>query len=267
MEYQSVKTPIDQGNYLSFRPGARLKKAREALDLTIEQVAESLKILPRVLLAIEADQYKSLPEPVYVRGYLRLYAELVALPADEIIARFDEYYVADMGQPPSLALQSNTYKPLPVFVPRRLPLIKGKTIIILIVIAMVAVGVVAVWQSKLPQKMSAWIQKGSVPAVQPDEVMPSTNTISLPNTSTTLQAVDNLELTFTGETQVVIHDASGKELSNGLKKAGETLKVTGESPFAIELSQADVVQFRFNNSPIDLKPYTVNGAVNFRLSR
>jgi cytoskeleton protein RodZ len=115
--------------------------------------------------------------------------------------------------------------------------------------------------------MSAWIQKGTIPVTAPVEAEPTTNTISLPNTATTLQAVDALELSFTGETQVVIHDASGKELSNGLKKAGETLKVTGESPFAIELSQAAVVQFRFNDNPIDLKPYTVNGAVNFRLSR
>lgn len=197
MEYQHVKTPIDQGNYLSFRPGARLKKAREALSLTIEQVAERLKILPRVLLAIEADHYKELPEPVYVRGYLRLYADLVSLPADEIIARFDEYYIADIGQQPSTIMPTNTFKPLPVFVPRRLPLIKAKTMIVMVLTAIIAVSIVAVWQSKLPQKMSAWIQKGSVPVAQaPVDAMPATNTISLPNTSTTLQAVDNLELTF-----------------------------------------------------------------------
>jgi hypothetical protein len=51
------------------------------------------------------------------------------------------------------------------------------------------------------------------------------------------------------------------------QKQAKPLTVTGESPFAIELNPADAVQFRFNQSPIDLKPYTVNGAVNFRLSR
>lgn len=267
MDYQPVKSPIDQGSYLSFRPGARLKKAREARGLSIEQVADSLKILPRVLQAIEADQYKILPEPVYVRGYLRLYAELVALPADEVVARFDEYYLADMGQSPPAVLQHPTFKLLPTLVPHRLPIIRGKTIGIVVLTTIVAVGAVAVWQSHLPQKMSAWIQKGSLPPTQPAEVMPSTNTISLPNTATTLQAVDSLELSFTADTQVVIHDASGKELANGVKKAGDTLSVAGESPFAIELNPASAVQFRFNNNPIDLKPYTVNGVVNFRLSR
>jgi cytoskeleton protein RodZ len=60
---------------------------------------------------------------------------------------------------------------------------------------------------------------------------------------------------------------SGNELANATKQAGESLTVQGESPFAIELNPADAVQFSFNNKPIDLKPYTVNGVVNFRLSR
>ena len=45
-----------------------------------------------MLEAIEQDRYKDLPEPVFVRGYLRLYADLVALPAEDIVARFEEYY-------------------------------------------------------------------------------------------------------------------------------------------------------------------------------
>ena len=64
MEYQPVKSPIEQGGYLSFRPGERLKKAREAKGFSLEQVSSTLKILPRMLEAIEKDSYKDLPEPV-----------------------------------------------------------------------------------------------------------------------------------------------------------------------------------------------------------
>ena len=102
MEYQPVKSPIEQGGYLSFRPGERLKKAREAKGFSLEQVSSTLKILPRMLEAIEKDSYKDLPEPVFVRGYLRLYADLVALPSEDIIARFDEYYTADTGHSPQI---------------------------------------------------------------------------------------------------------------------------------------------------------------------
>ena len=263
MEGQS---PIEQGGYLSFRPGERLKKAREAKALTLEQVSATLKILPRMLEAIEKDNYKDLPEPVFVRGYLRLYADLVALPSADIIARFDEYYTADTGRSPQVKLQSPPLQRLPDIAHRRLPTVKWGAIggvALLIVLSLVSV---AVWQSALPTKVMAWFQQ-SPNTVSSSPTPVATNTISLPNTSTTQQAVDTLDLSFTATTKVLIRDSSGKELANGEKVAGETLTVTGESPFAIELNPAEAVQFRFNQSPIDLKPYTVNGVVNFRLSR
>ncbi len=263
MEGQS---PIEQSGYLSFRPGERLKKAREAKALTLEQVSSSLKILPRMLEAIEKDSYKDLPEPVFVRGYLRLYADLVALPSADIIARFDEYYTADTGRSPQVRLQSPPLQRLPDITPRRLPTVKWGAIggvALLIILSLVSV---AVWQSTLPTKVMALFQAN--PSTEPVQAASTTtNTINLPNTSTTQQAVDTLDLSFTATTKVLIRDSSGKELANGEKVAGDTLTVTGESPFAIELNPADAVQFRFNQSIIDLKPYTVNGVVNFRLSR
>jgi cytoskeleton protein RodZ len=112
----------------------------------------------------------------------------------------------------------------------------------------------------------AWFQ-ASPNSESVQETPVASNTINLPNTATTQQAIDTLELRFTANTKVLIRDSSGKELANGEKVAGETLTVTGESPFAIELNPAAAVQFQFNQKPIDLKPYTVNGVVNFRLSR
>ena len=266
MEYQPVKSPIEQGGYLSFRPGERLKKAREAKGFSLEQVSSTLKILPRMLEAIEKDSYKDLPEPVFVRGYLRLYADLVALPSADIIARFDEYYTADTGRSPQVRLQSPQQQHLPDISPRRLPTVKWGAVGGVALLVVLALASVAVWQSALPQKVMAWFQ--TTPSTVPVADTPTTtNTISLPNTATTQQAIDNLELRFTANTKVLIRDSSGKELANGEKVAGETLTITGESPFAIELNPAAAVQFQFNQKPIDLKPYTVNGVVNFRLSR
>ena len=266
MEHQPVKSPIEQGGYLSFRPGERLKKAREAKGFSLEQVSSTLKILPRMLEAIEKDSYKDLPEPVFVRGYLRLYADLVALPSADIIARFDEYYTADTGHSPQVRLQSPQQQHLPDISPRRLPTVKWGAVGGVALLVVLALASVAVWQSALPQKVMAWFQ--TTPSTVPVADTPTTtNTISLPNTATTQQAIDTLELRFTANTKVLIRDSSGKELANGEKVAGETLTITGESPFAIELNPAAAVQFQFNQKPIDLKPYTVNGVVNFRLSR
>jgi len=57
--------------------GARLRGARERSRLTILQAAERLHVDPDILEALEADDFEALGAPVYVKGHLRHYAELV----------------------------------------------------------------------------------------------------------------------------------------------------------------------------------------------
>ncbi len=127
----------------------------------------------------------------------------------------------------------------------------------LVLIAAMAIGV---WQSM------------NLRAKKTDSVVVSSsvqgqNVISLPNVTTTRAVTDVLQLQFSEPTKVYIKDANGTELANTMSKAGDTLTVKGESPFAIELNPAHAVQFTFNDKAIDLKPYIVNDVVNFRLSR
>lgn len=89
----------DEADYLSFMPGQRLKKARELRGMTIEQVAQELSLSPRYVAAMESDSYKSLPEPAFVRGYMRRYAQLVKLSPDDIAAKFDQCYAEDKETP------------------------------------------------------------------------------------------------------------------------------------------------------------------------
>ncbi|HVF33938.1 MAG TPA: RodZ domain-containing protein [Candidatus Saccharimonadia bacterium] len=60
--------------------GARLRNAREARGLSLEQVARSLRIPSARLAEIEHDRHENIGAAVYVRGYLRSYARLVGLP-------------------------------------------------------------------------------------------------------------------------------------------------------------------------------------------
>lgn len=89
----------DAADYLSFRPGQRLRKARELRGMTIEQVARELALTPRYVEAMESDAYKDLPEPAFVRGYMRRYAQLVKLSPDDIAAKFDQCYAEDKETP------------------------------------------------------------------------------------------------------------------------------------------------------------------------
>jgi cytoskeleton protein RodZ len=54
--------------------GARLRSAREQRALTILQAAEKLHVDPRVLDALESEDFSSLGADVFVRGHLRRYA-------------------------------------------------------------------------------------------------------------------------------------------------------------------------------------------------
>ncbi len=68
--------------------GPWLKGQREARGVTIAEIAESSKISVRYLEALERDRFDVLPAPVFVRGFLREYARVVGLDADEVVNLF-----------------------------------------------------------------------------------------------------------------------------------------------------------------------------------
>jgi cytoskeleton protein RodZ len=75
--------------------GARLRGARERSRLTILQAAERLHLDPDILEALEAENFAALGAPVYVKGHLRHYAELLGEP----VAPLFELYAQGAGVP------------------------------------------------------------------------------------------------------------------------------------------------------------------------
>jgi len=67
--------------------GQQLKQAREAKDLTIQQVVQATHIRAHQIEAIESDDFESMPSPIQARAFLRLYTEFLGLSLDEIIDR------------------------------------------------------------------------------------------------------------------------------------------------------------------------------------
>lgn len=70
-------------------PGARLREAREAANISIDKIATSLLLDPNIIKAIEEDAFDRLPAPAFVRGYLRGYARMLGLPAGPILDMYD----------------------------------------------------------------------------------------------------------------------------------------------------------------------------------
>lgn len=69
-------------------PGDVLKAAREALHVSEREVADALNLPLSVIEAMEANDYEQLPPAVFTRGYLRSYARLLELDADDVVASF-----------------------------------------------------------------------------------------------------------------------------------------------------------------------------------
>lgn len=79
-------------NEPEFTPGARLRNAREANGYGIDYVAGKLHLRLQVVELLEADDYDNMPEPVFIKGYLRAYANLVGEDAHELLRIFNQMY-------------------------------------------------------------------------------------------------------------------------------------------------------------------------------
>ena len=66
------------------------RAARESLGITCREVSEALNLSLKVVEALEVNDYETLPEAVFTRGYIRAYAKLLELDADAIVARFED---------------------------------------------------------------------------------------------------------------------------------------------------------------------------------
>lgn len=75
-------------------PGFRLQKAREKAQLSIEAVAAELNLSVSKLRALENDQYEKMASDTFVKGYLRSYARVLKLDADEFLRSYEEYRMA-----------------------------------------------------------------------------------------------------------------------------------------------------------------------------
>jgi len=85
--------------HVDWTPGSRLRQVRRQAGFSKEQIAEHLHLRLSIIEAIENDrydQYDEVEELVFIRGYLRAYASLLNLPADEIIHAFNQLELSRM---------------------------------------------------------------------------------------------------------------------------------------------------------------------------
>ncbi|MDZ4719253.1 MAG: DUF4115 domain-containing protein [Roseiflexaceae bacterium] len=87
--------------------GERLRTARESQGISLSQAAAETRILQRYLVALEEGDYANLPGDVYARGFIRNYARLLDLSAEELI----ELYRSDRGRSEPIKIIQATAAP------------------------------------------------------------------------------------------------------------------------------------------------------------
>ena len=80
--------------------GLILRQARERRGLSVEEVADRLKLMPRIIRALEQADIEALPQAAYARGFVKAYGNLLELEQELLYAGMEDAWPDDSHQPP-----------------------------------------------------------------------------------------------------------------------------------------------------------------------
>lgn len=107
--------------------GSWLRQTRTEQSMSIDDVAKQTRIQSRLLMAIEEGELELLPEPIYIRSFIKQFADALGLNGSELASAFPTG--------PSLQLMKSSWRQLPAAQLRPLHLY---LIYILVVVASVS---------------------------------------------------------------------------------------------------------------------------------
>ncbi len=279
--------------------GHTLKALRESQNLTLADIASRLHLDPRVIAAIDADDHRSLPPALYVRGYLRGYARILGADPEHLVGMYNEEapsvppdILPDISRPAQIRSDD-----APVRVATAA------------VVVALAVLLVAWWQTTYPPA-STPAPKPALAAtppvapelktVAPQSQLPYSYTVVTHPTSAYYRAPDVDESQATGladaspaaatetpgtqpatapggpdrisfhvttDSWLEVADRSGDRIYMDFIHGGESLTLTGQAPFSVVLGYAIGASLEFNGQPFDPAPYTRAGVARFSLGQ
>jgi cytoskeleton protein RodZ len=271
--------------------GTLLRDARERAGLSLDAVAQQLKLAPRQVRAIEEDDYARLPGRTFVRGFVRNYARIVRLDPDAVVGALPR------GEATS-PLERLTYTPgrgtiaeMPDEGARKPAwskwLIPAALLAIVAVAAMYeytrptgggrqgpaetvpgmapAVPVPAPPSTALPNPLEAPATGEPTAAVPAPEAAPSASAALETGAGAPLAAPAPLVVTWRGPSWVEVRDATGALLVSQTGSAGSTQSVSGTPPIEVVIGNAANVAVAWRGQPVDLAPYTRQNVARFAL--
>jgi hypothetical protein len=119
--------------------GERLRAAREEKELTLEAVAEAIRIPLNYLQALEDESFGAFTSELHARGFLRNYASFLGLDPEEVVDLYDQV----RGNP--TARRKAVAAPLPTVGRARRSTVGGDLMLGLVAVALLALGVYSVY--------------------------------------------------------------------------------------------------------------------------
>ncbi len=276
-------------------PGRLLAAARQARGMTVTEVALRLKFSPRQIEALEADRHDALAGPAMVRGMIRTYAKLLGADPGPLLDALHERMRTGPATMQPRAMEVPMPRAAPRGSLAYLVLSAAVVIaVVSVVVEWVlrpgepAATTVAP-RAAPPARETVIVTPPSASA--PRESAPAAGSMTPPTAAPvpaptlapvpaptlapaplaaaaavpprpsvvqheTVLHAKRIELVFDRESWVEIRDADGRIVFSQLNPPGSRRNVVGEAPFSIVIGNAAGVKLRYNNTDVDLAPFT-----------
>lgn len=89
--------------------GYLLKRTREVREIELEDIAKKTKISVRFLKAIEEERWDILPGDVFIKGFIKTYAQYLGLNPDEVVERYSQERIS-IQKPEIKVLPKKSFK-------------------------------------------------------------------------------------------------------------------------------------------------------------
>lgn len=252
--------------------GERLAAARRERDISVLDIAKELHLDEPKVRALEENRFETLGAPVFAKGHLRKYAELVGVPIADVLA---DYYSLNraVGAPPVVGAPRKRERNIRIG-----PWIVGIFVLLLLAAAVYwwlerdgdspLSGAIRAPQTQLalpsqestpdvtaePQPLAESSSPGAPedaarapepvavsPSVAADAVEPAAVAATGPAEESADNAQVTLAMRFSGDCWTEVTDTTGARLFFDLGLAGRTVEVSGDPPLRVLFGNGDNV--------------------------
>lgn len=281
------------GSAAALSPGAMLRHARESAGWSIDMVSQQLKLAPRQVQALEADDYAQLPGRTFVRGFMRNYARLLRLDPDALLAALPESAAAPSLDRPTLASTTRTMGDLPSETANKPS--SARWAIPLALVAIIAIALAYEFGRPLlergktelagrgaPAKTAApspalapapateappAAAAAAPPAAAPATAQPDTPPAEPPTIAAPMAPGTETPLVFVfrGTSWIEVKDSKGAIVLSTMGYPGATHAVGGSFPLDVVLGNAEVVTVTMRGAPFDTTPFVKQNVAKFQI--